>query len=74
MMIGIKVSSLADLGARIGADKEIYDSLTPEEKAEVDAHNARAREAYQRDGLRGVVACGEHPMKRFRARNEAKQG
>lgn len=61
-----RMSSIGDVMARVNRDKEIYDALSPEEKREVDNHNAMIAHCY--GDIEAIIALGDHPMKRFRAR------
>lgn len=61
-MVQIKTSSWADIKAGFAQDKLIYDALTPEERAEVDAHNARI----SGKSIQEILAAGEHPFKRLK--------
>jgi len=63
-MTPIKATTVSDLLASARRDKEIYDALSEEERAEVDAFNA----AIRGKNIKEIIAMGDHPMKRFRAR------
>lgn len=73
--ISLKMTTFNDILANTQRDKAIYDGLSPEERAEVDAYNAEASVAFRKGGIKGILDAklGDHPMKRFRTRWEENQ-
>lgn len=61
-MIPIKATSLDDIIARAKADQAIYDKLLPEERAEVDAFNAKI----SGKPIQEIIAAGVHPFVKYR--------
>lgn len=62
----IRKTSIDDILATAKANKEVYDQLLPDERAEVDAYNNAARLAMHKQDLEAVRALGDNPMKRLR--------
>lgn len=62
----VKKASPSALLSRISQDQAIYDNLNAEERAEVDRFNAQTRACG--GNIDKILALGDHPMKRFRAR------
>ena len=60
--IPIKTLSIDGLMARLERNAEIYNALSPEDKAEVDAFNKKIAEC--NGDIRAIIALGIHPMAR----------